>query len=195
MPAGLIGMIGLAVRTKLAAMMELVGMLAQPFGLMIGMLAAHLEVSADLTGIIGLMAGIPIAAQRLAEMAETTELARVRQAELLHCTALVGRSELVAETGLDTGFALVLVTPTELIESTETLEILVVLTAGILIASPTAQAEPLAEMLESVELLELTALLIEPVGPVGLAALMAETPTELMVGLLAGLVGRPCSRR
>lgn len=53
----------------------------------------------------------------------------------------------------------------------------------------------MAETLESVELLELAALLIEPVGPVGLAALMAETPTELMVGLLAGLVGRPCSRR
>ncbi len=99
----------------------------------------------------------------------------MRQAELLHCTALVGRSELVAETGLDAGFALVLVTPTELIESTETLEILVALTAGILIASPAAPAEP--------------------VGPVGLAVLMAETPTELMVGLLAGLVGHPYSRR
>lgn len=131
-------------------------------------------------------------------MAETTELVGLtlaRQAELLHCTVLVGRSELVAETGLDAGFALALVTPTELIESTETLEILVVLTAGILIASPTAQAEPLAEMLESVELLELAALLIEPVGLVELAVLMAETPTELMVGLLAGLVGRPYSRR
>lgn len=45
-PAGLIGMIGLAVRTKLAAMMELTGMLIQPSELMIGMLAAHLEVSA-----------------------------------------------------------------------------------------------------------------------------------------------------
>ncbi len=109
----------------------------------------------------------------------------MRQAELLHCTALVGRSELIDETGLAAGFALVLVTPTELIESTETLEILVALTA---------QAEPLAEMLESVELLELAALLIEPVGPVGLAVLMAETPTELMVGL-AGLAGHPCSRR
>lgn len=49
MPAGLIGMIGLA------AMMELTGMLIQPFGLMIGMLAAHLEVSA---GLAELMAGI-----------------------------------------------------------------------------------------------------------------------------------------
>ena len=121
-------------------------------------------------------------------MAETTELvglALARQAELPRCTALAGWSELVAETGLDAGFALVLVTPTELIESTETLEILVALTA---------QAEPLAEMLESVELLELAALLIEPVGPVGLAVLMAETPTELMVGL-AGMVGHPYSRR
>lgn len=131
-------------------------------------------------------------------MAETTELVGLtlaRQAELPRCTALTGWSELVAETGLDAGSALVLVAPTELIESTETLEILVVLTAGILIASPTAQAEPLAEMLESVELLELAALLIEPVGPVGLAVLMAETPTELMVGLLAGLAGRPYSIR
>lgn len=122
-------------------------------------------------------------------MAETTELVGLtlaRQAELPRCTASAGWSELVAETGLDAGFALVLVTPTELIESTETLEILVALTA---------QAEPLAEMLESVELLELAALLIEPVGPVGLAVLMAETPTELMVGLLAGLVGHPYSRR
>lgn len=48
-------MIGLAVRTKLAAMMELTGMLIQPFGLMIGMLAAPLEVSA---GPAELMAGI-----------------------------------------------------------------------------------------------------------------------------------------
>ncbi len=184
-PAGLIGMIGLAVQTKLAAMMELTGMLVQSFGLMIGMLAATPEVLADLTGIIGLMAGMPIAAQRLAEMAEMAELALARQAELPRCTALAGWSELVAETGLDAGFALVLVTPTELIESTETLEILVALTA---------QAEPLAEMLESVELLELAALLIEPVGPVGLAVLMAETPTELMVGL-AGMVGHPYSRR
>lgn len=118
----------------------------------------------------------------------------MRQAELLHCTALVGRSELIDETGLTAGFALVLVAPAELIESTETLEILVALTAGMPIALPAAPTE-LAEMLESVELLELAALLIEPVGPVGLAALMAETPTELMVGLLAGLVGRPCSRR
>lgn len=94
---------------------------------------------------------------------------------------------MVAETGLDAGSALVLVTPTELIESTETLEILVAL--------PAAPAEPLAEILESVELLELAALLIEPVGPVGLTVLMAETPTELMVGLLAGLVGHPYSRR
>lgn len=131
----------------------------------------------------------------MAETAETVGLTLARQAELPRCTALAGWPELVAETGLDTGFALVLVTPTELIESTETLEILVVLTAGILIASPTAQAEPLAEMLESVELLELAALLIEPVGPVGLAVLMAETPTELMVGLLAGLAGRPYSIR
>lgn len=184
-PAGLIGMIGLAVRTKLAAMMELTGMLIQPFGLMIGMLAATPEVLADLTGIIGLMAGMPIAAQRLAEMAETAELTRAQRVELLHCTALVGRSELVAETGLAAGLALVLVAPAELIESTETLEILVALTA---------QAEPLAEMLESVELLELAALLIEPVGPVGLAVLMAETPTELMVGL-AGMVSHPYSRR
>lgn len=177
-------MIGLAVQTKLAAMMELTGMLVQSFGLMIGMLAATPEVLADLTGIIGLMAGMPIAAQRLAEMAE---LALARQAELPRCTALAGWSELVAETGLDAGFALVLVTPTELIESTETLEILVAL--------PAAPAEPLAEILESVELLELAALLIEPVGPVELAVLMAETPTELMVGLLAGLVGHPYSRR
>ena len=48
-PAGLIGMIGLAVRTKLTAMMELTGMLVQSFGLMIGMLAALPEVSAELT--------------------------------------------------------------------------------------------------------------------------------------------------
>lgn len=48
-------MIGLAVRTKLAEMMELTGMLIQPFGLMIGMLAAYLEVSA---GPAELMAGI-----------------------------------------------------------------------------------------------------------------------------------------
>lgn len=47
-PAGLIGMIGLAVRTKLAAMMELTGMLIQPFGLMIEMLAAPPGVSAGL---------------------------------------------------------------------------------------------------------------------------------------------------
>lgn len=59
-PAGLAGMIGLAVRTKLAAMMELTGMLIQPFGLMIGMLAAHLEVSA---GPAELMAGILAEAQ------------------------------------------------------------------------------------------------------------------------------------
>ena len=181
-------MIGLAVRTKLAAMMELTGMLIQPFGLMIGMLAAPPGVSAGLTGIIGLMAGMPIAAQRLAEMAEMAELARVRQAELLHCTALAGRSELVAETGLAAGFALVLVAPAELIESTEMLGILIALTAGMPIALPAAPTE-LAEMLE-------------PVGPVGLAVLMAETPTELvvglaelMVGLLAGLVGHPYSRR
>lgn len=181
-PAGLIGMIGLAVRTKLAAMMELTGMLIQPFGLMIGMLAATPEV--------------------LAEMAETAELTRAQRVELLHYTALVGRSELVAETGLAAGLALVLVAPAELIESTETLEILVALTAGILIASPTAQAEPLAEILEPVELLELAALLTEPLGPVELAELPVETPTELvvglaelMVGLLAGLVGHPYSRR
>lgn len=48
-------MIGLAVRTKLAEMMELTGMLIQPFGLMIGMLAAHLEVSA---GLAELMSGM-----------------------------------------------------------------------------------------------------------------------------------------
>lgn len=133
-------------------------------------------------------------------MAETTELVGltlVRQAELLHCTALVGRSELIAETGLAAGFALVLVAPAELIElieSTEALEILVEPLAGTLIALPAALAE-LAEMLEPVELLELAALLIEPVDSVGLAVLMAETPTELMVGLLAGLVGHPYSRR
>lgn len=86
------------------------------------------------------------------------------------------------------------VAPAVLIESTEMLGILVALTAGMPIASPTALAE-LAEILEPVELLELAALLIEPVGPVGLAVLMAETPTELMVGLLAGLAGHPCSRR
>lgn len=127
-------------------------------------------------------------------MAETTELVGLtlaRQAELPRCTALAGWSELVAETGLDAGFALVLVTPTELIESTEALEILVGPSAGTLIALP---AE-LAEILEPVELLESAALLAEPLGPVELAVLMAETPTELMVGLLAGLVGRPCSRR
>lgn len=101
---------------------------------------------------------------------------------------------MVAETGLDAGFAFVLVTPTELIESTETLEIP--------IASPTAPAEPLAEILEPVELLELAALLTEPLGPVELAELPVETPTELvvglaelMVGLLAGLVGHSYSRR
>lgn len=126
-------------------------------------------------------------------MAETTGLAQVRRVELLHCTALVGRSELVAETGLNAGFALVLVTPTELVESTETLGILAALPAGMPMASPAAPAE-LAEILEPVELLELAALLIEPVGPVGLAVLMAETPTELMVGL-AGMVGHPYSRR
>lgn len=93
---------------------------------------------------------------------------------------------MVAETGLDAGFALVLVAPTELIESTEALEILV---------EPAALAEPLAEMLESVELLVLTALLAEPLGPVELVGLMAETPTGLIVGLLAGLVGHPYSRR
>ena len=74
-------------------------------------------------------------------MAETTELVGLtlaRQAELPRCTALAGWSELVAETGLDAGSALVLVTPTELIESTETLEILVAL--------PAAPAEPLAEI-------------------------------------------------
>lgn len=54
-PAGLIGMIGLAVRTNLAAMMELTGMLIQLFGLMIEMLAAPLEVSA---GLAELMSGI-----------------------------------------------------------------------------------------------------------------------------------------
>lgn len=48
-------MIGLAVRTKLAAMMELTGMLIQPSELMIEMLAAHLEVSA---GLAELMSGI-----------------------------------------------------------------------------------------------------------------------------------------
>lgn len=53
-PAGLIGMI------VLAEMMELTGMLIQPFGLMIGMLAAHLEVSA---GPAELMAGILAEAQ------------------------------------------------------------------------------------------------------------------------------------
>ncbi len=130
-------------------------------------------------------------------MAETTELVGLtlaRQAELPRCTALAGWSELVAETGLDAGFAFVLVTPTELIESTETLEIP--------IASPTAPAEPLAEILEPVELLELAALLTEPLGPVELAELPVETPTELvvglaelMVGLLAGLVGHSYSRR
>lgn len=127
-------------------------------------------------------------------MAETAELARVRQAELLHCTALAGRSELVAETGLAAGFALVLVAPAELIESTETLEILIEPSAGTLIALPAELAE-LAEILEPVELLVLAALLTEPLGPVELAVLMAETPTELMVGLLAGLVGHPYSRR
>lgn len=175
-------MIGLAVRTNLAAMMELTGMLIQPFGLMIEMLAAPPEVLADLTGIIGLMAGMQIAAQLLTE---TAELARVRRVELLYCTALVGRSAMVglaAQTEQTAEAA-----PVVPIESTETLEILVALTA--------APAEPLAEMLESVELLELAALLIEPVGPVELAVLMAETPTELMVGLLAGLVGHPYSRR
>ena len=127
-------------------------------------------------------------------MAETAELARVRQAELLHCTALVGRSELIDETGLAAGFALVIVAPAELIESTETLEILVALTAGMPIALPAAPTE-LAEILEPVELLELAALLTEPLGPVELAELPVETPTELMVGLLAGLAGHPCSRR
>lgn len=136
----------------------------------------------------------------MVETADLVGLTLARQAELPHCTALVGWSELVAETGLAAGFAFVLVTPTELIESTETLEIP--------IASPTAPAEPLAEILESVELLELAALLIEPVGPVGLVGPLAglaglvqltelpiETPTGLIVGLLAGLVGRPYSRR
>lgn len=125
----------------------------------------------------------------------------MRQAELLHCTALVGRSELIDETGLTAGFALVLVAPAELIESTETLEILIEPSAGTLIALPAAPTE-LAEILEPVELLVLTALLAEPLGPVELAVLMAEMPTELMVGLaelmvglLAGLVGHPYSRR
>lgn len=75
-------MIGLAVRT------ELIGMLAQPSELMIGMLAAPPEVSTGLTGIIELMAEMPIAAQRLVELAETAELTRVRQVELPRCTAL-----------------------------------------------------------------------------------------------------------
>lgn len=143
-------------------------------------------------------------------MAETTELVGLtlaRQAELLHCTALVGRSELIDETGLTAGFALVLVAPAELIESTETLEILVALTAGMPIALPAAPTE-LAEILEPVELLVLTALLAEPLGPVGLVGPLAglaglvqltelpiETPTGLIVGLLAGLVGHPYSRR
>lgn len=101
---------------------------------------------------------------------------------------------MVAETGLAAGFALVLVAPAELIESTETLEILIEPSAGTLIALPAELAE-LAEILEPVELLVLAALLTEPLGTVELAVLMAETPTELMVGLLAGLVGHPYSRR
>lgn len=101
---------------------------------------------------------------------------------------------MIAETGLAAGLALVLVAPTELIESTEALEIPVEPSAGTLIALPAALAE-LAEMLEPVELLELVALSAEPLGPVELVELMAETPTELMVGLLAGLVGHPYSRR
>lgn len=189
-PAGLIGMI------ELAAMMELAEMLAQPSELMIEMLAVIPEVSADLTGIIGLMVGMPIAAQWLAEMAETTELARVRQAELLHCTALAGRPAMVGLAAL-TGLVAE-VAPAVLIESTEVLGILVALTAGMPIASPTALAE-LAEILEPVEPLESAALLAEPLGPVELAVLTAETPTELMVGLLAGLlaglVGHSYSRR
>ena len=126
----------------------------------------------------------------MVETADLVGLTLARQAELPHCTALVGRSELVAETGLAAGLALVLVALAELIESTEALEILVEPSAGTLIALP---AE-LAEILEPVELLESAALLAEPLGPVELAVLMAETPTELMVGL-AGMVGRPCSRR
>ena len=101
---------------------------------------------------------------------------------------------MVAETGLAAGLALVLVAPVapaELIESTEALEILVEPSAGTLIALP---AE-LAEILDPVGLLELAALLTESLGPVELTVLMAETPTELMVGLLAGLVGHPYSRR
>lgn len=142
-------MIGLAVRTKLAAMMELAGMLVQPFGLMIGMLAALPEVSAELAGMI--------------ELDETAGPARAQRVELLHCTALVGQSALAE----------------------------------------------LAEILEPIELLELTALLTELLGPVepvgalaGLAGLVQPAeplgPVELtvpMVGLLAGLVGRPYSRR
>lgn len=135
-------------------------------------------------------------------MAETTELVGLtlaRQAELPRCTALAGWSELVAETGLDAGSALVLVTPTELIESTEALEILVEPSAGTLVASPTALAE-LAEILEPVELPELVGP-VELVGALaGLAGLvqpaepLAEMPAELVVEL-AGLVGRPYSRR
>lgn len=138
-----------------------------------------IETPAGLIGMIGLDG--------------TAELARARQAELLHCTALAGRSELVAEIGLAAGFALVLVAPTELIESTEALEILVEPSTGTLIVSPAALAE-LAEMLEPVELLELAALLIEPVGPVGLAVLLVETPAGLAV-VTVELVGRPCSKR
>lgn len=135
-------------------------------------------------------------------MTETTELVGLtlaRQAELPRCTALAGWSELVAETGLAAGFALVLVAPAELIESTEMLGILIALMAGMPIALPAAPTE-LAEILEPVEPLES----VELVGPLtGLAGLVqlvqlteppVETPVGLVVGL-AGLVGHPYSRR
>lgn len=51
-PAGLIGMIGMI---GLDEMMELIGMSAQPFGLLIGILDAPPEMSA---GLAELMAGI-----------------------------------------------------------------------------------------------------------------------------------------
>lgn len=81
---------------------------------------------------------------------------------------MAAQAELVAE-----------VAPVVLIESTETL--------GILAALPAALAE-LAGMIGLAESLG-------PVELVGLLAeLMVETPAALMVGLLAELVGRPCSR-
>lgn len=97
---------------------------------------------------------------------------------------------MVAETGLAAGFALVLVAPAELIESTEMLGILIALMAGMPIALPAAPTE-LAEILELVGPLTGLAGLVQLVQ---LTEPPVETPVGLVVGL-AGLVGHPYSRR